>query len=253
MTHPPDHLRRPPSAPRRLAVLGLAVVTLVGLTTACDTTKDSGDGVATLDTRTKGNDDNDNDTGKDKGKKQDATDEERQDAMLEFAACMREHGVDMPDPKMSSDGGISIAVEASAPASGGGGPDSAEMKKTEEANKACEHIMEAVMGEPDEMSPEDQAKFRDEQLAYAKCMRDNGVDMPDPEIEFDGGKTKINMGAPGDGGQRIDPNSETFKKATEACESKLGDGRIAIAGGPAGGPTGGVSTGPAFTESGGDE
>lgn len=246
MTHPPDHHLHPLSAPRRFAVLGLAVVALVGLTTACDTSKDSGDGVVTLEKGSKGKGDDTNGT----GKKKEATAEERQDAMLEYAACMREHGVDMPDPKMSSDGGMSISVQAGTATAAGG--DANDADEADKANEACGHIMDDVMGEPEPMSPEEQAKFRDEQLAYAKCMRDNGVDMPDPEIDFDGGKTKINMSSPSDGGQRIDPNSETFKTASTACESKLGDGRIAISG-SVGGPGGGVAISPTAAASGGDE
>src|SRR5204862_2850798 len=43
-----------------------------------------------------------------------ASDAARQQAMLDFASCMREHGVDMPDPKFDSEGHAAIAI--------GGGP-----------------------------------------------------------------------------------------------------------------------------------
>src|SRR5689334_3422470 len=33
-----------------------------------------------------------------------------QDAMIDFAKCMRDHGVDMPDPTFNDDGGVGITV-----------------------------------------------------------------------------------------------------------------------------------------------
>lgn len=250
MPHPPTLDRHPDDRGRPhlslLIAAGLALVAVVGLTAACERRKDPDVEVASLDTAAKQKaDENEEDSGSGDGAG-DATEEERQDAMLEFAACMREHGVDMPDPEMSADGGVRIAVEAGSAGAARGGPDSAEMEKMEAANEACEPIMEGVFGEPEPMSPEDQAKFRDEQLAYAKCMREHGVDMPDPEISFEGGKTRIDMA--GGGGAPIDPESTTFQDANEACGAMLGEGRIAVAGGPGGG-SGGKST----MTSGGDE
>jgi hypothetical protein len=59
------------------------------------------------------------------------------------------------------------------------------------------------------MTPEQQ----DAMLAFAKCMRDHGVDMPDPEFGTSGGPA-IQIG--GDG---IAFDSPTFKAADEACRS----------------------------------
>jgi hypothetical protein len=54
----------------------------------------------------------------------------------------------------------------------------------------------------------------EEALAYSECMRDNGVpDFPDPEENGDGG---IRLGMPGDGS--LDPESEEFQAAEEACK-----------------------------------
>ncbi|MEU0598905.1 hypothetical protein ABZ484_11705 [Streptomyces sp. NPDC006393] len=66
---------------------------------------------------------------------------------------------------------------------------------------------------PSPTSPQDRA------LAYAQCMRDNGVaNFPDPS---DGGSIKI---GPGDG---LDPNSSEFKKAREACQDLSPQGQNA--------------------------
>ena len=49
-------------------------------------------------------------------------------------------------------------------------------------------------------------------VEYAGCMRDNGVDMPDPD--FSGGGGMIDLGI-------ADPNDSTFQAADEACRSIL--------------------------------
>ncbi|MFD9076079.1 hypothetical protein [Streptomyces lasiicapitis] len=76
-----------------------------------------------------------------------------------------------------------------------------------------------VAGEkPAPTSPEDRG------LAYAKCMRENGVDkFPDPEQG--GGGIRI---GPGSG---VDPESSQFKEAQEACKELSPQGE----GGPNGG------------------
>ena len=49
-----------------------------------------------------------------------------------------------------------------------------------------------------EIDPE----MQDKMLEFAKCMRDNGVDFPDPD--FSGGGGRIQIGGPGG----IDPSSK---------------------------------------------
>ncbi len=50
-------------------------------------------------------------------------------------------------------------------------------------------------------------------LEYARCMRDEGVDMPDPDFSQGGGF--IGMG--GD----VDPDDPDFRAADEVCRSIL--------------------------------
>jgi hypothetical protein len=49
---------------------------------------------------------------------------------------------------------------------------------------------------------------------FAKCMRANGVDMPDPDPN----------GGLGDGGKNIDRTSPAFQKAMDACKQHLPGG-----------------------------
>ena len=55
------------------------------------------------------------------------------------------------------------------------------------ANKACQPIMEKAAGSFDPPSPEEQEKAKEQALAFAKCMREHGIDMPDPQFTDNGG------------------------------------------------------------------
>ena len=89
-----------------------------------------------------------------------------EEAMQKYATCMRENGIDMPDP--GTDGSIVI-----------GGPD-VDPTSLDAATAECDPILEDAFGDF-EMSPEMEAEQRDMELAFARCMRDNGVEeWPDP-------------------------------------------------------------------------
>lgn len=136
-------------------------------------------------------------------------------AFLDFAACIREHGVDMADPEVEVAGGgfaFGITVEGG---SAEGDPSSGEIDQMTAANEACQHLLEGVV---QEFERPDMSEMQDQMLAYAQCMRDHGVDMPDPEFSEDGGVTMF--GGPGD--PEMDPSDPTFQEATEACNEVFG-------------------------------
>ena len=113
---------------------------------------------------------------------------------LKFAQCLREHGIDVKDPKPG--GGISARVKG----------DKAKMDK---AHKACAKYMQGGMlgGK----GPDDPA-VRDEMLKLAQCLRENGVNVADPEP---GGGIAIRRDAGVD--------EKTIEKAHKACEHLVRD------------------------------
>lgn len=115
-----------------------------------------------------------------------------EDRMREFAKCMRDHGVDMPDPKPGEGGGMAITL----------GGDPADQGKMESAQKACKQFLPNG-GEPKPLDPAELDKMRQQ----AKCMREHGIDMPDPDPT---GKGATRIGGPGD-----DPAK--FEAAAKAC------------------------------------
>ncbi|MFF2861210.1 hypothetical protein ACFVSX_15075 [Streptomyces rubiginosohelvolus] len=116
-----------------------------------------------------------------------------EDQALEHRKCLREQGLDIPEPK-PGENGMGVTID--------GG--SMGKEKMEKAFKACED--KAVGGGPKELTQAEKDKL----VAYARCMRQNGFDMPDPK--FDGGAMQA---APA-----LKPRDmKKFEKANKACES----------------------------------
>ena len=116
-----------------------------------------------------------------------------EEAKLEFAECMRAHGIEVEDPKP----GKSMIV-------GGDGPG------TKKALAACN----GKLGDAgQEVSAGKDEEINEGALAFAKCMREEGIQMGDPEI-LGPGKFHLDLNG-------IDPNSPAFKAAQEACGEKL--------------------------------
>jgi len=154
--------------------------------------------------------------------------QEFRDAMLEYAECMRDHGIDMPDPTFDDNGGVFQTMPE------GAGPEGPS-EEFDAADEACQPIIEDAMPEVEDLSPEELAERQDQLLAMAQCMRDKGYDMPDPEIDADG-RTRIGRRAgPGSGSGTGPPeDEEQFQEDMEACSEEAGM--------PEGGPQGGVTT-----------
>jgi hypothetical protein len=131
---------------------------------------------------------------------------------LKFAACMRQHGVDVPDPQRGSGGGI--VMKSGGPGKGGPsekgllGPDNPKFKAAE---KQCGKYIVAGGGRAP--SPAQQAKANDAFIGYARCMRGKGINFPDPQISANGVKMMLGKG--------VRPDSPKFKAADKACHPML--------------------------------
>ena len=120
-----------------------------------------------------------------------------EEAALAFARCMREHGVDIPDPSTDDNGMVQLGP-GDGSAFGGG-----NQEVFEEAHEACKDLLPAIGGGPGgALSEEDKERM----LQFAECMRDNGIDMPDPDFSSDGEGT-IDLGE----------DSEQLEAAHKAC------------------------------------
>ena len=84
---------------------------------------------------------------------------------LQFAQCMREHGVDMPDPDPNNRGQIQL------------GPPGTDTRKVQEAAQACRAFSPIGNADSGNQTPAQ----KEARLKFAQCMREHGVEnWPDP-------------------------------------------------------------------------
>jgi len=167
-------------------------------------------------------------------------------AFKDFAACMRENGVDMPDLVTVSGGpGVTGTTGTAGVIVGSGAaialPADGELvpfgdAAFKAADATCSPILEAagiksgagtiVAGEGtlDIAGGEgsgmigvtvagdgDVTKVAEEMKAYAACMRDKGQDVPDPVVDAKAGTTRVQVNG--------DPSSAAFRVADLACST----------------------------------
>ncbi|MEN8233513.1 MAG: hypothetical protein ABFR89_01140 [Actinomycetota bacterium] len=133
---------------------------------------------------------------------------DQEQALVDFSECMRDQGVDFPDPIVDANGYPRFEFEA---------PESIDRDALFEAGESCRHLIEqVVLSLPDF----DSAEFNDTFLEYAACMRDHGFeDMPD----------KLEFGAVMRGEELpFDPTDPAFIAADEQCRDIFAEFRAGI-------------------------
>lgn len=129
-------------------------------------------------------------------------------ALIEFSQCMRDQGVDFPDPVVDEDGYPRFEFED---------PEAVDRDALFEAGESCRDLLEGVvLGLPDFNT----AEFNDTFLEYAACMRDNGFsDMPD----------RLDLATLMQGGALpFDPTDPDFIAADEQCRDIFAEFRAGI-------------------------
>jgi hypothetical protein len=114
------------------------------------------------------------------------------DAALKLRQCLRKQGLDVPDPEPGQDPrGMTL----------GGGANN-DPQKFQKALEACGSGPKGGAAGPTQ-------EEKDSQLRWVRCMRDNGLNLPDPS--FEGGMMKATEIPEG--------QEEAFKKAAEKCNA----------------------------------
>lgn len=125
-------------------------------------------------------------------------------AFLAFTSCLRAEGIDVPDPTVDSEGNPQFTQP----------PDLSDITPDElnAALDACRDELEQVtLG----FIGTDLTGLEDTLLEYAVCMRENGFDLPDPDLSFDLTGGDGFQGPFGD----VDFNDPDFIAADEQCAS----------------------------------
>jgi hypothetical protein len=142
-------------------------------------------------------------------------------ARVRLEQCLRENGLDIK----SSDGGRRTFFRSND-------------AKVRTAMQKCAKFRQAAF---DSITPQQRQEFEDAATKFAACMREHGVDLPDP-VRGGGGPgsgPRVQRGTGAGAGGRIDRASPRTQAALKACQDKLprngpGGGGIRLGGpGPA--------------------
>ena len=203
-------MRSTPTTRRRLGGVAVAAGLLLA---ACGS--DDGGNSATPDVVVGDGAATDNEDGApDNASSSSATEEE---LALEFAECMRDEGIDWPDPITLADGSIDLL--------GGQGPEAigAGNGRIDDATQAsleiCGPIIEGASFLPG--AGDIDAETEDQLLEFAQCLRDNGIDVTDPDLSA--------VGAGGGGpaaifGPNFDPSDPATQDAIGVCQNLFAGG-----------------------------
>jgi hypothetical protein len=137
-----------------------------------------------------------------------------QQQQLKFAQCMRDHGVDMPDPGSGGLTGVAPSGGAPGTLSVSGDPNAVNLNPSagNSAFQACRHFLP----NGGQVQPPSAAQLTQE-LKFAQCMRAHGVDMPDPDPSGQLQGIPVPSGNPSDSFKKLDD-------ANRACAAYNGQG-----------------------------
>lgn len=138
-----------------------------------------------------------------------ATDDELsidEDQLLEFTSCMRDEGIDFPDPIVDADGNVGFDLMSMRDMA------TVDEDEMQAAFDSCFQYLEGVNFGFERIFD---AEFQDQVVVFAGCMRENGIDMPDPNF------SRIMEGEPLFPGWEPELDDPDFEAAFEACEDLL--------------------------------
>lgn len=133
--------------------------------------------------------------------------------LADYVECLRKQGVDIPDPTVDAKGQVSFGRPAA-----GARFDRGALTK---AREACGDLPAGLTTGPGTM---DRSQMQDTLLTFARCMREQGIDMPDPDMS----KVGTGEGSPFGDLDRDDPK---VAAATEVCQKAFTDSRNGASGG----------------------
>lgn len=135
-----------------------------------------------------------------------------EEQLLSYVKCLREQGLDVPDPEVDGDG--KLVVKPGGSASADPAQRQAFSAKYEAAQKVCGPPPPGMLGTS---TGQDASGLHDALLTFAKCMRSKGVDVPDPDPSGTGNAPSMLSG--------LDMNDPKVKAARDQCGKAFADAR----------------------------
>jgi hypothetical protein len=150
----------------------MVLLAALSLALAACSSGSSGDSVATLDEPIE----------QDAVQDTQSVDADDEEALLAFAACMRENGVeDFEDPIINEDGFVEFSIVEESSEGGPGAFDESQRETIEAAFRTCEENLEGVAFGPGG-TDFNFTELEDTFVEFSACMRDNGVEIDDPDF-----------------------------------------------------------------------
>ena len=147
------------------------------------------------------------------------TDEE---IATDFTECMRNEGFELPDPELNADGSVNVeTIRDNLIAD----PNfNFQSRKTQQSLAKCIPLLEGATFSQ-QPTEEELVEFQDNLLQFAECLRENGLDVPDPDFN-DGTNGIRTMLA------EVDLTDSKVQATIAECQSTFTDNE---GGGPRGG------------------
>jgi hypothetical protein len=142
--------------------------------------------------------------------------------LLAYVQCLRGEGLDIADPTVDADGTMTLRGSglgpgaATATGTGIDGQEPIDQTELAAAQEVCGDVPAGALG----FNPDDMTGIQDAALAYAACMRDEGIAMADPDFSGAAGS------APGAGRTLIaglDTADATVQAAMKTCQTVFTD------------------------------
>ena len=136
--------------------------------------------------------------------------------LLAYVQCVRDQGVDLADPTVDADGNLTLGGGGSG---GGTGVPTIDHDALVTAQEACGEVPPGAFGS----GLRDTTEFQDAALVFMQCMRDEGIEVADPDFSTTSG--------PGGGGMLgdLDRSDPAVIAALETCQSDFAAAKDAIA------------------------
>jgi len=130
-------------------------------------------------------------------------DVDNEQALTDFAQCMRDNGIDMDDPTVDANGNLTFGGQSQQ-----GNIEEFDQDALQAAFDACEeHLAGVAMGFTDT----DLSEIEDTLLEFTSCMREQGFDMADPDLSGGPGGVIDMFGD-------LDPSDPDVLEAAEECQ-----------------------------------
>ena len=152
-----------------------------------------------------------------------ASSQDAERELLKWAECMREKGIDIPDPSVDGDGNMIIARRAERPAEGGGEAQPGMRRLDDDFGKAIEECGDPPRATGSGPSEKERAELQESALKLAECMRQHGIsDFPDPDFSDSGPGAGAKSGVRVEGPfGEVDMSDPDVQAAFEACRDEL--------------------------------